>query len=152
MTMKPTHLVTVLHGPNLNRLGKREPAIYGTATLNDIDTSLAALAAELGVAVVCHQTNHEGAYVEAIHAAADGGSDALLLNPGAYTHTSIAIRDAVASVGLPMVEVHMSNVYAREPFRHHSTIAELAVARVMGFGADSYGLGLRGLVAWLRRG
>jgi len=142
--------VAVLHGPNLNRLGKREPAIYGSRTLDDIDAALRVLAAELHVSIICTQTNHEGAYVDAIHAAADRGTHGLLLNPGAYTHTSVAIRDAVAAVGLPMVEVHLSNVYAREAFRHHSTIADIAVGRVMGFGADSYLLGLQGLVRHLR--
>ncbi len=148
----PPLQITVLHGPNLNRLGRREPALYGTATLADVDLALGALAERLSVQLVSAQTNHEGAYVDAIHAAADAGAHGLVLNPGAYTHTSIAIRDALLSVGLPAVEVHLSNVHARESFRHHSTLADVVVGRVMGFGLDSYLLGLEGLVRHLRRG
>lgn len=148
----PPLQITVLHGPNLNRLGRREPGLYGTATLADVDLALRQLADRLAIQLVSAQTNHEGAYVDAIHAAADAGAHGLLLNPGAYTHTSIAIRDAVLSVGLPAVEVHLSNVHAREPFRHHSTIADIVVGRVMGFGLDSYLLGLEGLVRHLRAG
>ncbi|MCC6622998.1 MAG: type II 3-dehydroquinate dehydratase [Deltaproteobacteria bacterium] len=142
--------IKVVHGPNLNLLGTREPGIYGHATLADIDRGLAALGAELGVAVSALQSNHEGALVDAIQACRADGTHGLVLNPGAYTHTSIAIRDALAAVGLPAVEVHLSNVHAREAFRHHSTIADLVVGRVMGFGPESYLLGLRGLVAHLR--
>lgn len=142
--------IQVLHGPNLNRLGQREPAIYGTTTLLDIDASLVQLGDELGVDVLSFQTNHEGAWIDAVHAAPAAAIDALLVNPGAWTHTSVAIRDALASVGLPTVEVHLSNVYARETFRHHSTIADIVIGRIMGFGAESYRLGLRALVAHLK--
>lgn len=151
MTQAPHALlrIGVFHGPNLNLLGTREPGLYGAHTLADVDEALGALAAELGVELETRQTNHEGAYVEAIQAAR-GALDGLLLNPGAYTHTSIAIRDALLAVAVPAVEVHLSNVHAREPFRHHSTIADVVVGRVMGFGLGSYLLGLRGLVDVLR--
>jgi 3-dehydroquinate dehydratase-2 len=142
--------IAVLHGPNLNLLGCREPEVYGRATLAEIDARLAALAGELGVALVsATQHNGEGELVEAIQATFGGGVDGLLINPAAYTHTSVALRDALSAVALPTVEVHLSNPHAREPFRHHSTIADIVAGRVMGFGADSYLLGLRGLVALL---
>jgi len=141
--------IKVVHGPNLNLLGQREPGVYGRATLADIDAALAALGAELGARVTCLQSNHEGALVDAIQACQGDGTRGLVLNPGAYTHTSIAMRDALLAVALPAVEVHLSNVHAREAFRHHSTIADIVVGRVMGFGPDSYLLGLRGLVAHL---
>jgi len=144
----PLH-VAVLHGPNLNLLGQRETAVYGTATLADIDAALAALAQDLGVTLTTSQHNGEGDLVDAIQATASV-ADGVLLNPAAYTHTSVALRDALLAVGLPAVEVHLSNVHAREPFRHHSTIADVVVARVMGFGPSSYTLGLRGLVEHLR--
>jgi 3-dehydroquinate dehydratase-2 len=143
--MKNPHRITVLHGPNLNRLGLREPAVYGAMTLDAIDASIVALGGELGCVVTCFQTNHEGAWIDAVHAAATS-ADGLIVNPGAWTHTSIAIRDALLSVALPIIEVHLSNVYAREDFRHHSTIADIVVGRIMGFGAESYRLGLRALV------
>ena len=144
-----TLTIAVLHGPNLNLLGQREPEVYGHGTLSELDASLAALAQTLGARVVSSQHNGEGALVDAIQAA-DGVADGILINPAAYTHTSVAMRDALLAVGLPAVEVHMSNVYAREAFRHHSTIADVVVARVMGFGPESYRLGLKGLVAHLR--
>lgn len=147
----PPLTVAVLHGPNLNLLGTREPGLYGHLTLADIDRRLAELAAELGCAVRCSQHNGEGDYVDALQGAARDGAAGLLLNPAAYTHTSIAIRDALLAVGLPAVEVHLSNVHAREPFRHHSTLADVVVGRIMGFQADSYLLGLRALVGHLRR-
>jgi len=143
--------VTVLHGPNLNLLGRREPGIYGAVTLEAVDRALVALGAELGVEVVTAQHNAEGALVEAVHRCLDDGSVGLVINPAAYTHTSVAVRDALLAVGLPAVEVHLSNVYAREAFRHHSTIADVVVGRIMGFGADSYLLGLRALVGHLGR-
>ena len=148
MSTAPLH-VAVLHGPNLNLLGQRETAVYGTATLADIDAALAALAQDLGVTLTTSQHNGEGELVDAIQGTASV-ADGVLLNPAAYTHTSVALRDALLAVGLPAVEVHLSNVHAREPFRHHSTIADVVVARVMGFGPSSYTLGLRGLVEHLR--
>jgi len=141
--------VAVFHGPNLNLLGQREPEVYGSATLDDINRALAALATDLGITISTSQHNGEGQLVDAIQAAAST-ADGVLINPAAYTHTSVALRDTLLAAGLPTVEVHLSNVHAREPFRHHSTIADVVVARVMGFGADSYTLGLRGLVAHLR--
>ena len=138
--------VLVLHGPNLNLLGKREPGVYGTATLHDINAALQALAAELGVELRIVQSNHEGALVDEIHAAMDWASG-ILINAGAYTHTSYAIRDAIAAVDIPTVEVHLSNIYAREEFRHHSVLAAVCRGQISGFGAQSYLLGLRALRA-----
>lgn len=142
--------VLVVHGPNLNLLGKREPDVYGTQTLAEIDGQIAQEAAALGVTVRCEQHNGEGALIEAIHAAS-GWADGIVFNPGAYTHYSYALRDAVAAVGLPTVEVHLSNVQAREPFRAHSVVAPACAGTVAGFGAVSYCLGLRALVALLGR-
>ena len=136
----------VLHGVNLNMFGQRDPGHYGTATLADIDAALRALATELGVGVECFQTNHEGALCERIHQAHRDAVDAVVVNAGAWTHTSIAIRDALAILQCPIVEVHMSNIHAREPFRHHSFIAGLARGQICGFGVDSYLLGLRAAV------
>jgi 3-dehydroquinate dehydratase II len=144
-----TLTIAVLHGPNLNLLGQREPEVYGHETLSELNSSLAAFAETLGARTVTSQHNGEGALVDAIQATA-GVADGILINPAAYTHTSVAIRDALLAVGLPTVEVHLSNVHRREAFRHHSTIADVVVARVMGFGPDSYRLGLQGLVAHLR--
>lgn len=132
----------VIHGPNLNLLGEREPEVYGRTTLRDIDRELKRLGKELALAVDTFQSNSEGAIVDRIQKAR-GRTDIILINPGAYTHTSIAIRDAFAAIAVPVIEVHLSNVYKREPFRHHSTIADLAVGRIMGFGAESYYLALR---------
>lgn len=142
--------ILVLHGPNLNLLGTREPDVYGRATLADIDRQLVELAGELGATVESFQSNHEGALIDRIHAAARAGAAGLLINPGAYTHTSIALRDAIAAVAIPTVEVHLSNIHARESFRRRSHIAPVAVAQVAGFGAASYALALRGLVARLK--
>jgi len=137
--------VLVINGPNLNLLGTRQPEIYGHATLDDIQRQLLALGAELGVRVVTFQSNSEGALVDKIQQAR-GDADLIIINPAAYTHTSIAIRDALIAVELPVIEVHLSNVYKREPFRHHSTIADIADARLMGFGAEGYVLALRAAV------
>ena len=141
--------ILVLHGPNLNLLGSRETEVYGTVTLDTINKDVESLARELGVEVTIHQSNVEGELVEWIQKAR-GRHDALVINPGAYTHTSIALRDAVAGVGIPAVEVHLSNIYRREEFRQHSYIAGVAIGQISGFGAESYALGLRAAVAHLR--
>ncbi|MBX3606890.1 MAG: type II 3-dehydroquinate dehydratase [Piscinibacter sp.] len=137
----------VLNGINLNMFGKRDPAQYGTATLAEIDAKLHALAAELGVEVECFQTNFEGAMAERIHAAHAEGVAAVLINAGAWTHYSYGIRDALAILKCPIVEVHMSNIHAREEFRHHSVIAPIARGQIAGFGVDSYLLALRAAVS-----
>jgi len=139
--------ILVLHGPNLNLLGTREPDVYGTTTLADIDASLAALGAELGVAIEISQSNHEGVLVDRIQAAR---ADGILINPGGYTHTSVAIRDALTGVGIPFVEVHLSNIHGRELFRRQSLLSDVAIAQVAGFGPQSYTVALRGLVEFLR--
>ena len=140
----------VLHGPNLNLLGQREPGLYGSSTLAEIDGSLARLAAELGVELACFQSNHEGAMVDRIQQAAGGAVDGILINAAAYTHTSVAIRDALLAVAIPFVELHLSNTHARESFRHHSLLADKAVGVICGFGAGSYSLALQGLVQHLQ--
>lgn len=137
--------ILVIHGPNLNMLGVREPEHYGTLTLDEINRQLLSLAAELAVELDIHQSNVEGEIVSLIQQAL-GQYKAILINPGAYTHTSVAIRDAVAAVGIPTVEVHLSNIYKREEFRHHSFIAPVAAGQVSGFGVDSYLLGLRAAI------
>ncbi len=139
----------MLHGPNLNLLGLREPEIYGATTLKDINTRLEKEAKILGVSLHCFQSNHEGALVDQIQAAL-GKFSGILINPAAYTHTSVALRDALAAVNLPTVEVHLSNIHQRETFRHHSYIAPIAVGQICGFGAESYYLGLRALVNHIR--
>lgn len=143
--------IAVVHGPNLRLLGKREPEVYGRNTLESINDGLYALAHQLGVTLEVFQSNSEGAILDFIEDAAPR-VDGFLVNPGALTHTSIALRDALAGVGLPFVEVHLSNTAAREPFRHHSYTAPVALGVVSGFGMDSYLLGLRGLVARLTGG
>jgi 3-dehydroquinate dehydratase-2 len=137
----------VIHGPNLNLLGRREPEIYGRQTLAELDEAIRAHAARRGVAVEIFQSNHEGAIIDRIHAAIDGGPacdgshaacDALIINPGAYTHYSLAIRDAIAGVGIPAIEVHLSDIHAREEFRRHSIIAGVCRAQISGLGVHSY--------------
>lgn len=142
--------ILVLHGPNLNLLGKREPGIYGSVTLEAINSQLQQVASLLQVDLVCVQSNHEGVLIDQIHTALNV-HDGLLINAGAYTHTSVAIRDAIAAVNVPTVEVHLSNIYRREEFRHHSYIAPVAIGQISGFGADSYRLGLHALVNHLRK-
>ena len=142
--------VLVLHGINLDMLGKRDPAQYGTVTLREIDERLRALAAELGAEVESFQTNHEGAMCERIHQALAEKVDAVLINAGAWTHYSYGIRDALAILTVPVVEVHLSNIHAREEFRHRSVLAGIARGQVCGFGLDSYLLALRAAVAAVR--
>lgn len=137
--------VLVIHGPNLNLLGQREPGVYGTATLAEIDAGLRQFGESLGVAVESMQSNHEGAIIDAIHGA-PGRVDAIVINPGAFTHYSIAIRDAIAAISLPVVEVHLSNVHKREEFRRQSVISPVVAGSILGFGVDSYRLGLRAAV------
>ena len=140
--------ILVLHGPNLNMLCLREPEVYGSTTLTQINDRLTQDAMELGAELSFLQSNHEGILVDAIHAAFQV-QQGILINPAAFTHTSVALRDAIASVNIPTVEVHLSNVYKREEFRHHSFIAPIAIGQISGFGAESYRLGLRALVAHL---
>jgi 3-dehydroquinate dehydratase-2 len=137
----------LLHGINLNMFGKRDPAQYGTVTLAEIDARAQALARELGVALECFQTNGEGEMCERIHRAHAEGVDAVIINAGAWTHYSYGIRDALAILKVPVIEVHMSNIHAREEFRHHSVIAAIARGQIAGFGVDSYLLGLRAAVS-----
>ncbi len=141
--------ILVLHGPNLNLLGTREPQVYGSATLADVQLATEALAAELGVTLSHTQHNSEGGLIDRIHAAR-ADCQGIVFNPGGYTHTSVALRDALAGTAIPFVEVHISNVHARESFRRESLLAPIAIGQVAGFGLASYTLGLRGIVEWLR--
>jgi 3-dehydroquinate dehydratase-2 len=141
--------VLVIHGPNLNLLGSREKEVYGQVTLADIDAAIEALAEKLGLEVTITQSNYEGAIVEAIHQARTC-ADVIIINAGALTHYSYAVRDALSGVGLPVIEVHLSNIHAREPFRHESVIAPIAVGQICGFGLHSYLLALRAAQALLR--
>lgn len=143
-------IIGILNGPNLNLLGTREPHIYGTATLDDIHARLVEVAAELGVEVQSAQSNVEGMLIDTLHLWR-GVVQGVVVNAGAYSHTSLALRDAFTATSLPFVEVHLSNVYAREPERRHSMLASAAIGSVVGLGADGYEFALRGLVATLRR-
>jgi len=134
--------ILVLHGPNLNLLGTREPAVYGRETLADIDRRLQRQAETAGVALATFQSNHEGALVDRIQAARDEGVKFILINPGAFTHTSVALRDALTGVSMPFIEVHLSNIHAREPFRHHSYFSDKAIGTIVGLGAYGYELAL----------
>ena len=143
-------IVLVIHGPNLNLLGEREPEIYGRTRLEDINRMLGELGRELGIAVETFQSNGEGAIVDRIQDGR-GRIAALVINPAGYTHTSVAIRDAISALDVPTVEVHLSNVYRREPFRHHSMVADIVAGRIMGFGAESYMLALRAAASLIER-
>ena len=142
--------IVMLHGINHNMFGKRDPAQYGTITLAEIDAQVKKLGTELGAEVTCFQTNFEGAMVEKIHEAHTDKVDAVMINAGAWTHYSFGIRDALAILKCPIIEVHMSNIHAREEFRHHSVIAEIAKGQIAGFGVDSYLLGLRAAVSAIK--
>jgi 3-dehydroquinate dehydratase-2 len=144
VSANPRPRFVVLHGPNLNLLGEREPGVYGSASLSDVDASLTRLGAALGVSVDCQQANGEGALIDALHAAR--GADGIIFNPGGYTHTSVALHDAIRACRCPVVEVHLSNLYARESFRHQSVTGAACVGVIMGLGANSYHLALRHLV------
>jgi 3-dehydroquinate dehydratase II len=141
--------ILVLHGPNLNLLGSREPGVYGVVTLQEINARLASIAEKQDVSLEVFQSNHEGVLVDAIQSAVDR-HDGLVINAAAYTHTSVAIRDAIAATKLPTVEVHLSNIHRREEFRHHSYLAQVVLGQICGFGENSYYLGFHALVTYLR--
>ncbi|MEW6704638.1 MAG: type II 3-dehydroquinate dehydratase [Pseudomonadota bacterium] len=139
--------ILVLHGPNLNLLGTREPGVYGAVTLPEIDTELGKIAAEAGETLFTFQSNHEGALIDRVQAARSDGTTAIIINPGGFTHTSVALRDALAAVSLPFVEVHLSNIHKREPFRHRSYFSDLAEGVICGLGAAGYRLALQYLLS-----
>ena len=141
--------ILVLQGPNLNLLGTREPDVYGRETLDDIHRGLLLLAQELGVGLTFYQSNHEGKLIDRIHQARLDEIDGIIINPAGYTHTSVALRDALVAVQIPIIEVHLSNIHSRESFRQHSYVAPIALAQICGFGAAGYGLALRGLCSRL---
>ena len=145
------HDVLLLNGPNLNLLGRREPGIYGARTLEDIVTGLRKEAAALGIGLTAFQSNAEHELVDRVHAAADDGTAAVLINPGAFTHTSIALRDALTGIDLPFIEVHLSNIHAREPFRRHSYFSDVALGSIVGLGATGYTLALRAIASHLQQ-
>jgi len=142
--------VLVLHGPNLNLLGTREPDVYGTETLIDINNDIQGYGQKNGVEVICFQSNHEGQLIDRIHQADADGIHGIIVNPGGLTHTSVSLRDAIAAVTIPVVEVHLSNIQAREAFRQHSFITPVAVGQISGFGAEGYKLALQGLLSVLQ--
>ncbi|MEM6809656.1 MAG: type II 3-dehydroquinate dehydratase [Pseudomonadota bacterium] len=145
------HDVLLLNGPNLNLLGRREPGIYGARSLEDIVTGLRKEAAALGIGLTAFQSNAEHELVDRVHAAADDGTAAVLINPGAFTHTSVALRDALTGIDLPFIEVHLSNIHAREPFRRHSYFSDVALGSIVGLGATGYTLALRAIASHLQQ-
>lgn len=142
--------ILLINGPNLNLLGTREPEKYGNTTLKDIEDSLKTIAAENNADIDCFQSNHEGDIIDKIHSA-KGKYDGILINAGGLTHSSVSLRDAISSVAIPTVEIHMTNIHAREEFRHTSLISGVSIAQVIGFGKDSYRLGLEGLLSYLKK-
>lgn len=138
--------ILVLHGPNLNLLGIREPSVYGSATLTEIDTLLKKKAKAAGIALTYQQSNHEGELVDAIHEALVNKVDFIIINPAAYTHTSVALRDALSAVAIPFIEVHITNIHAREPFRQYSYLSDIAHGIICGFGVNSYSLALQAII------
>ncbi len=143
--------IKVIHGPNLNLLGVREPGVYGQETLDKINDGLCRCGEEQGVTVDCYQSNHEGDLVDVIHQAMTDGVDGIVINPGAYTHTSVALRDAVSAVSIPTVEVHLSNIHSREEFRHHSYLAPVCLGQVCGLGSRGYRLALLALIEHVKQ-
>lgn len=147
-----SRLLWVIHGPNLNLLGEREPGVYGTTTLAQIDADLAKIAKAHGHRLESFQSNHEGALVDRIQSARGAGVDFVVINPAAFTHTSVALRDALAAAGVPFIEVHLSNIHRREPFRHHSYLSDLAAGVVVGLGPIGYRLAVQAAIESLRAG